>query len=101
MLEPPVRGEKHREGRAPSAEAFVRDWVTLDLDEESQTSALLAALRRSSKSEPGTGQESALPQECSPGTIVEILLLLRLLAGPQRAALAQGEVHRRGLETWK
>lgn len=101
MLEPRERGEKHKERAEPKAEAFVRDWVTLDFDEQSQTSALLAALRRCSQAEPGIGQRNALAPECSPGTLVEILLLLRLLAGPQKAALAQAEVHRRGLETWK
>lgn len=34
------------------------------------------------------------------GTLVEVLLLLRSIAGPQKAAVAQKEVERRGLETW-
>lgn len=35
------------------------------------------------------------------GTIVEVLLLLRSLAGPQKSAVAQKEVERRGLASWR
>jgi hypothetical protein len=37
----------------------------------------------------------------SPGVLVEVLLLLRQIAGPQRVGLAQKEVERRGLDLWK
>ena len=62
----------------------------------------LAALRRLlehavAASAPACGEALPLP----PGTLVEVLLLLRSLAGPQRAAVAQKEVERRGLETWR
>ncbi len=35
------------------------------------------------------------------GTIVEVLLLLRSLAGPQRSAVAHKEVERQGLASWR
>jgi hypothetical protein len=35
------------------------------------------------------------------GTLVEVLLLLRSLAGPQKSAVAQKEVERRGLSSWR
>lgn len=35
------------------------------------------------------------------GTLVEVLLLLRSLAGPQKSAVAQKEVERRGLASWR
>jgi hypothetical protein len=35
------------------------------------------------------------------GTLVEVLLLLRSLAGPQKSAVAQKEVERRGLSAWR
>jgi hypothetical protein len=35
------------------------------------------------------------------GTLVEILLLLRSLAGPQKSAVVQKEVERRGLSSWR
>ncbi len=62
----------------------------------------LAALRRAVEqaavaSAPARGAASPFP----PGTLVEVLLLLRSLAGPQKAAVAQKEVERRGLETWR
>jgi hypothetical protein len=47
-------------------------------------------------SAPASGT-STLP----PGAIVEMLLLLRSLVGPQKAAVAQKEIERRGLETWR
>lgn len=46
---------------------------------------------------PAQGANTFLP----PGLFVEMLLLLRSLAGPQKAAVAQKEVERRGLETWR
>ena len=62
----------------------------------------LAALRRVLEhavalSTPARGEALQLP----PGPLVEVLLLLRSLAGPQKAAVAQKEVERRGLETWR
>jgi hypothetical protein len=36
-----------------------------------------------------------------PGTLVEVLLLLRTIAGPQKTAMVQKEVERRGLASWK
>ena len=35
------------------------------------------------------------------GTLVEVLLLLRSIAGPQKSAVAQKEVERRGLSSWR
>jgi hypothetical protein len=35
------------------------------------------------------------------GTLVEVLLILRSLAGPQKSAVAQKEVERRGLSPWR
>lgn len=37
----------------------------------------------------------------TPGALLEVLLLLRTLVGPQKAAIAQKEVERRGLEVWR
>jgi hypothetical protein len=41
------------------------------------------------------GKRTAAPESDS-GTLVEMLLLLRSLSGPQRSAIAQAEVERRG-----
>ncbi|BDG08658.1 hypothetical protein [Anaeromyxobacter paludicola] len=35
------------------------------------------------------------------GALAELLLVLRQLAGPQRSAVAQKEVERRGLSSWR
>jgi len=45
------------------------------------------------------------PRKGSPavelGTLVEVLYLLRTIAGPQKTAMVQKEVERRGLSAWK
>jgi hypothetical protein len=46
-------------------------------------------------------QPSKEPSAGEPGTLVEVLLLLRSLAGPQKSAMVQKEVERRGLASWK
>ncbi len=48
---------------------------------------------------PATPPESALAE--FPGALVEVLLLLRSLAGPRNTAMVQKEVERRGLTSWK
>ena len=35
------------------------------------------------------------------GTLVEVLFLMRTIAGPQKTAMVQKEVERRGLASWK
>jgi hypothetical protein len=35
------------------------------------------------------------------GTLVEVLFLLRTVAGPQKTAMVQKEVERRGLASWR
>jgi predicted DNA-binding protein len=37
----------------------------------------------------------------APGLLVEMLLLLRMLAGPQKSTIAQKEVERREMASWK
>lgn len=70
------------------------------LDREDSTAVALAelqaALERQAAAPPERGEAPA-----SKGLFVELLLLLRQVAGPQRAGLAQREVERRGLPVWK
>jgi len=72
------------------------------LEEEDHIDAELGVLRevveRSARPTAGDGERGP---SVPPGALVEVLLLLRALAGPQRAAMAQGEVGRRGLEVWR
>ncbi len=61
-----------------------------------------AMLKRSAQHAPNTtpsvpGVDSSPPQ----GLLVEVLLLLRSLTGLQKAAVAQKEVERRGLQVWR
>jgi hypothetical protein len=63
------------------------------LDEQDRSEAALAEIRASI--ERGVAATAA-----SRGLLVELLLMLRQLAGPQRAGLAQKEVERQGLELW-
>ena len=61
-----------------------------------------AMLKRSTAiAQPGAGTAQGATSTLSPGLLVEVLLLLRSLAGPQKATVAQKEVERRGLETWR
>ncbi len=46
----------------------------------------------------GTGAEESPAMRAG---ILELLLLLRSVAGPQRAMVSQKEVERRGLEPWR
>jgi hypothetical protein len=70
---------------------------------ELQDQALAAELDR-----PARGSDPAQPEKANPmpppvaaGTLVELLYLLRTIAGPQKSAMASSEVARRGLESWK
>ena len=72
------------------------------LEEQDRILAELAALRaaleqRAPPVEPTDRPTTAIEA----GALVELLLLLRSLAGPQKAAVVQKEVERRGLEIWR
>ncbi len=72
------------------------------LEQQDHLEAELAALRRAVEHAatapvPVAGGAPGLPS----GALVEVLLLLRSLVGPQKATVAQKEVERRGLETWR
>jgi hypothetical protein len=65
-----------------------------------------AANSAAQRSEPCEAPRKSAPAEpaassWAPGTLVEVLLLLRVLAGPQKTAMVQKEVERRGLASWK
>ncbi len=70
------------------------------LGQEDERESELASLRRavelamSNPADPGT-------PAITPGALVEMLLLLRSLVTPQKAAIAQKEVERRGFEIWR
>ena len=70
------------------------------LDEQERTAAALADLQAALERKAAAPPKSDEPA-LSSGLLVEMLLLLRQLAGPQRAGVAQKEVERRGLEAWK
>ena len=77
-------------------------YVRRRLEEQDRFAAnldvLRAAIERGAANAPP--QASALPPLLE-GAIVELLLLLRQIAGPQKSLIAQKEVERRGLPTWK
>lgn len=64
---------------------------------------LVAELAIRAVTEQAAGREqptvAAAPAE-QPGTLVEVLLLLRSIAGPQKSAMVQKEVERRGMPSW-
>jgi hypothetical protein len=76
-------------------------YVRRRLEEQDHVAAQLEALRAAI----AQGPAASVPPSPSPplieGAIVELLLLLRQIAGPQKALLAQKEVERRGLPTWR
>ncbi len=73
------------------------------LEQQDQFLAAEAAMLKRSVSHAlaGSGPAQAATPTLPPGLFMEALLLLRSLAGPQKAAVAQKEVERRGLETWR
>lgn len=71
------------------------------LEEQDEIAVELAALRRAV--ERSFPERAELLEEPSspPGALLEALILLRGLAGLQKTTIAQKEVERRGLETWR
>jgi hypothetical protein len=63
------------------------------LDEQDRATAALAEIQASL-------ERSAAAATANRGLLVEMLLVLRQLAGPQRSVIAQREVERQGLELW-
>jgi hypothetical protein len=70
------------------------------LDAQDGTAAALAELQATLNGRAAAPAASNEPN-ISPGLLVELLLLLRQIAGPQRVGLAHKEVERRGLDVWK
>ena len=86
--------------QAQSQDMALGSYLRWRLEQQDQFLAAEAAmLKRSVSHAPDTAQ--APPPTLPPGLFVELLLLLRSLCGPQKAAVAQKEVERRGLETWR
>ncbi|HTP30355.1 MAG TPA: hypothetical protein VMK12_32455 [Anaeromyxobacteraceae bacterium] len=79
------------------------------LEQQDELLGEISALRRAIERVAANAAEEESPvkqpvtpeQPVTPGALVEILLLLRTVVGPQRAIIAQKEVERRGLEIWK
>ncbi len=64
------------------------------LDEKDSTAGALAAVQL-------TLERRLASAESTVGILVELLLLLRGIVGPQRSAMVYKEVERQGLEPWK
>lgn len=76
-------------------------WVRRRLEEQDRLVTELT-LRGVSEALAATPAQPASASSASePGTLLEALLLLRSLAGPQTSAMAQAEVERQGLTAWK
>ena len=68
------------------------------IDEQDRLADEVAALRAElERRAPANGSNGTIP----PGVAIEQLLLLRILAGPQKANVVHKEVERCGLETWR
>jgi len=65
------------------------------LDEHEQVTAALEELRASV--ERGVGEKQERTQQAA---LLEILLILRQVGGPQKSGIARAEVERLGLEPW-
>jgi hypothetical protein len=70
------------------------------LEEQDRTATALAELRDSLERGVVAARSSAEPAGTR-GLLVEMLLILRQLAGPQRAGIAHKEAERLGLQVWK
>jgi hypothetical protein len=69
------------------------------IDEQDHLADEVAALRAELERHraPANGSNGTIP----PGVAIEQLLLLRILAGPQKANVVHKEVERCGVETWR
>lgn len=70
------------------------------LEEHDQTTSVLADLKSMAERAP-SGAEGPSAANLRMALLIEMLLMLRQLAGPQRALMAQKEVERRGLGSWR
>jgi hypothetical protein len=61
----------------------------------------IADLRRGLEQVAAASASTGKDEPAMRPAVLEMLLLLRSLAGPQRALMTQKEVERRGLETWR
>jgi hypothetical protein len=68
------------------------------LDEQDRTAVALAEIQASLARNAAGGPGANKPTES--GLLVEIVLILRQIAGPQKAVIAQKEVERQGLAVW-
>jgi len=71
------------------------------LEEQDRLVAELALRAAAEHDAAAREQPAASDPPSDSGTLVEVLLLLRSLAGPQKSAVAQKEVERRGLSSWR
>ncbi len=72
------------------------------LDDQDHLADELAALRAELQRKATTDEPKADGAPAfDPGLLVEMLLLLRMLAGPQNANVAQKEVERRKMKSWR
>jgi hypothetical protein len=71
------------------------------LELQDQALATELDLRARGAKPPDAENGKSQPPPVVTGTLIEILLLLRSIAGPQRSVVAQKEVERQGLESWK
>lgn len=70
------------------------------LEEQDEIAASLDALRAAVERAALVAPTAALPPRLE-GTMVELLLLLRSIANPQKTAMVHAEVMRRGLESFE
>ncbi len=89
--------------QAQSQDMALGSYLRWRLEQQDQFLAAEAAmLKRSVSQAPTTsGPTQGATPSLPPGMFVETLLLLRSLVGPQKLNVAQKEVERRGLETWR
>ncbi len=99
-----TRYQAAAEARGVSLATYLRDRLEQqDRFQEHQRhlertlAALHRAVEQSASARPSAPAQS---QGMAPAVLLEMLLLLRSLAGPQAATVAQKEVERRGLKTW-
>jgi hypothetical protein len=83
--------------RGQSLGAYMRERLE-DLERLEAEVVRLRQLLESAVQRPATDGHS---QSVPPGAFLEMLLLLRSMAGPQNCGMVQKEVERQGLEDWK
>lgn len=87
-------------GEAHTRRVSLATYLRQRIEEQDRAVAELAIRAATEQSAVANDQPAASDPPNDSGTVVEVLLLLRSIAGPQKSAMVRKEVERLGLTSW-